>query len=99
MNFTLVSCQDGEVDMKLLTKVLASEQEVKEVSEVLVNIACDLPEKACPAASSTQGGCRSVSQVIKIYDVYINTSRFLSSFSSLCSLLFPTLSSLVFLPI
>lgn len=56
MNFTLVSHQDGEVDMKLLTKVLASEQEVKEVSEFFVNIACDLLEKACPAVSSTQGG-------------------------------------------
>ena len=37
--------------MKLLTKVLAPEQEVKEVSEFLVNIACELPAKACPAVS------------------------------------------------
>lgn len=28
-----VSLQDGEIDLKLLTKVLAPEQEVKEVSE------------------------------------------------------------------
>lgn len=35
--------QDGEIDLKLLTKVLAPEQEVKEVSEFLVNIACELP--------------------------------------------------------
>lgn len=30
---TAVSLQDGEIDLKLLTKVLAPEQEVKEVSE------------------------------------------------------------------
>lgn len=37
--------------MKLLTKVLAPEQEVKEVSEFLVNIACELPATDCPAVS------------------------------------------------
>lgn len=47
--------QDGEIDLKLLTKVLAPEQEVKEVSEFLVNIACELPAKACPAVSRAPG--------------------------------------------
>uniref|UniRef100_A0A4W6EY43 Intraflagellar transport 43 n=1 Tax=Lates calcarifer TaxID=8187 RepID=A0A4W6EY43_LATCA len=52
---------DGEIDLKLLTKVLAPEQEVKEVSEFLVNIACELPAKACPAVSGTPGEVATLS--------------------------------------
>uniref|UniRef100_A0A3P8SXE9 Intraflagellar transport 43 n=1 Tax=Amphiprion percula TaxID=161767 RepID=A0A3P8SXE9_AMPPE len=52
---------DGEIDLKLLTKVLAPEQEVKEVSEFLVNIACELPAKACPAVSRAPGEVATVS--------------------------------------
>lgn len=47
--------------MKLLTKVLAPEQEVKEVSEFLVNIACELPAKACPAVSGAPGEVATLS--------------------------------------
>lgn len=49
MNSAVLSSQDGEVDMKLLTKVLASEQDVKEVGEFLVNIA---PSPASKGLSS-----------------------------------------------
>lgn len=71
---TAISLQDGEIDLKLITKVLAPEQEVQEVSEFLVNIACAFPVQACPAVSRAPGEVATlVSQVIKIYDVYINT--------------------------
>lgn len=61
MNFTAIFLQDGEIDLKLLTKVLAPEQEVKEVSEFLVNIACELPAKACPAVSGAPGEVATLS--------------------------------------
>lgn len=61
MNFTAPFLQDGEIDLKLLTKVLAPEQEVKEVSEFLVNIACELPAKACPAVSRAPGEVATLS--------------------------------------
>lgn len=42
--------QDGEIDLKLLTKVLAPEQEVKEVSGFFpVNIVSEFPPKNCAA--------------------------------------------------
>ncbi|XP_053191778.1 intraflagellar transport protein 43 homolog isoform X1 [Scomber japonicus] len=52
---------DGEIDLKLLTKVLAPEQEVKEVSGFLVNIACELPANACPAVSGAPGEVATLS--------------------------------------
>lgn len=52
---TVIFLQDGEIDLKLLTKVLAPEQEVKEVSELLVHIACELLANACPAVSGAPG--------------------------------------------
>lgn len=55
MNLTVIWPQDGEIDLKLLTKVLAPEQEVKEVSAFFVNIACGLLAKAHPAVSGAPG--------------------------------------------
>lgn len=76
---TAISLQDGEIDLKLLTKVLAPEQEVKEVSESFFPPLCKYSLRAPSQGPSScfwgaRGGCHSVSQVIKIYDVYINTS-------------------------
>lgn len=62
-----VSLQDGEIDLKLLTKVLAPEQEVKEVSESFffpssfANMACELPAKARPAVSGAPGEVATLS--------------------------------------
>lgn len=69
-----MSFQDGEIDLKLLSKVLAPEQEFKEVSEILVNISWEVPLKTRPAVCWASGEVATrISQVIKIYDVYINT--------------------------
>ncbi|XP_076733808.1 intraflagellar transport protein 43 homolog isoform X1 [Maylandia zebra] len=57
-NYSAFQTLDGEIDLKLLTKVLAPEQEVREVSEFLVNIACELPTKGLSSCFlSTRGGC------------------------------------------
>lgn len=62
-----VSPQDGEIDLKLLTKVLAPEQEVKEVSEAsffppsFANMACEFPAKARPAVSEALGEVATLS--------------------------------------
>lgn len=88
--------QDGEIDLKLLTKVLAPEQEVKEVSEFFSKYSLWAPSDGLSSCFwSTGGGCHSVSQVIKIYDVYINGLGSLPPFSR-CSLCCPW--SLFFLP-